>query len=180
MARKSAEQRAEILEAALAEVAQQRRELFRRQGRSLGEPRIVAVLAGQHRERDAPLARDRRKALDAVAPPVEPADQPHQDHLGMDADALHPEIDRHRMAQVAQMREAHARQRRLVGRPGGGEGREVAVGEREHRDVARRLAEIDRRDDVVEARLRGGEEVHRSARYPNPAARGSRRRGRAP
>jgi hypothetical protein len=57
--------------------------------------------------------------------------------------------------------EAHRRQRGLVGRPGGGEAGEVAVGEREHRDVARRLAEIDRLDDVVEARACGGEEVHR-------------------
>ena len=65
------------------------------------------------------------------------------------------------MAQVAQVREAHARQRGLVGRPGGGEAGKVAVGEREHRHVARRLAEIDRRDDVVEGRLRGGEEMHR-------------------
>ena len=51
------------------------------------------------------------KPLDAVAPPVEPAEQAHQDHLGVRADAVDPEIDRHRMAQVAQMREPHARQR---------------------------------------------------------------------
>ncbi len=168
--REPAEQRAEIVETAFPEIAQQRCELVGRQSRSLGEPRIVAVLAGQHCERDAPRAGDRGEPLDAVAPPVEPADQPHQDHFGMDADALDPEVDRHRMAQVAQMREAHARQRGLVGGPGGREAGEIAVGEREHRDVARRLAEIDRRDDVVEARLRGGEDVHRS--ISNPAAPG--------
>ena len=161
MPREPAEQRPQIFHAAFAEVAQQRRELVGRQGRGFGEPRIVAVLARQHRERDALLAGDGGEPLDAVAPPVEPADQPHQDHLGVEADTLHPEIDRHRVAQVAQMGEAHARQRGLVGGPGGGEAGEVAVGEREHRDVARRLAEIDRRDDVVEARLRGGEDVHR-------------------
>jgi hypothetical protein len=34
--------------------------------------------------------------------------------------------------------------------PGGGERGKVAVGKRQHSDVARRLAEIDRFDDFVE------------------------------
>ena len=106
---------------------------MRRQGRRLGEPRIVAVLARQQRERDAALARQRREPLAAVAPPVETAEQAHQDHLGMRADAIDPEIDRHRMAQVAQMREPHARQRVALDRPRRREPRKIAVGERQYR-----------------------------------------------
>jgi hypothetical protein len=100
MPREPAEQRAEIFEPALAEVAQQHRELVGRQGRGLGEPRIVAVLAGQHREHDAPRAGDGGEPLDSIAPPVKATDKPNQDHLGVRADALYPEIDRHRMAQI--------------------------------------------------------------------------------
>ena len=40
---------------------------------------------------------------------------------------------------------------------------EVAVGKRQHRDVARRLAKIDRFDDLVESGRTGREQVHRSA-----------------
>ncbi len=81
----------------------------------------------------------------------------------MDAGALDPQIDRHGMAQVAQMGEPHARQQVALRGPGGGERGEIAVGKRQHHHVARRLAEIDRLDDVVEARARGGEKMHRSA-----------------
>ena len=42
------------------------------------------------------------------------------------------------------MREPYARQARALSVPGGGERGEIAVGERQHGDVARRLAEIDR------------------------------------
>ena len=72
--------------------------------------------------------------------------------LAWTPDALDPQIDRHGMAQVAQMREPHARQQVALRGPGRGERGEIAVGERQHHHVARRLAEIDRLDDVVEAR----------------------------
>ena len=95
------------------------------------------------------------KPLDAVFPEVETAEEAHQDHLGACADALDPQIDRHRMAQVAQMREPHARQRvgldLALDLPGGGKPGEVAVGERQDGDIAGRLAEIDRFDKLVEA-----------------------------
>ena len=65
-------------------------------------------------------------------------------------DALDPHIDRHRMAEIAQMCESGARQDGAFGVPGCGQPGEIAVGERQDRDLARRLAEIDRFDDVVE------------------------------
>ena len=49
------------------------------------------------------------------------------------------------------MREPHARQRGALGLPGSGKTREVAVGERQNGDIAGRLAEIDRFDNLVEA-----------------------------
>ena len=71
--------------------------------------------------------------------------------LAWRADALDPEIDRHRMLEVAQLHEPHARQRVAFDGPGRRKAGEIAVGERQNRDVARRLTEIDRLDDVVEA-----------------------------
>ena len=56
------------------------------------------------------------------------------------------------MLEIAQLHKAHARQRVAFGGPGRRKAREIAVGERQDRDVARRLTEIDRLDDVVEAR----------------------------
>ena len=161
MARQPAQQRAQIVPAAFAEKTQQRVELVGRQRRGRFEPRVVAIFAGQHRERDAALARQRRKPLDAVFPPIEAAEEANHDHLGMRADAVDPQIDRHRMAQVAQMREPHARQGVALGLPGGGKAGEIAVGERQDGDVARRLAEIDRFDDLVEAGRARRQQMHR-------------------
>ena len=128
MARQPAQQRAQILAPAFAEIAQQQIEFVARQGRGRGEPRIVAILAGQHRERDAVFARQRGEPLGAVPPPVEPAQEPDHDDLGVRGDAVDPNIDRHRMAQLAQMCEPHARQRVAFDRPGGGKSGEIAVG----------------------------------------------------
>ena len=156
MACEPAQQRAQIVAAAFAEETQQCVELLPWQRRGCGKAAIVAILAGQHGERDAAFAGQRGEPLDAVFPPVEAAEQPHHDHLGMRPDTVDPQVDRHRMAQVAQMRQPHARQARALSLPGGGERGEIAVGERQHGDVARRLAEIDRFDDFVEVgRARG-------------------------
>ena len=160
MAGEPPQQRAQVFAAAFAEVMQQRAELRRRQCRSGGEPCVVAVFARQHGERDAAFARQRRQSVDAVFPPIETAEQAHHDHLGVRADAIDPQIDRHRMAQVAQMREANARQRGALGLPRGGEPGEIAVGERQDRDIAWRLAEIDRFDDVVEVGCGRRQQVH--------------------
>ena len=151
MARQPPQQGAQIFAAAFAEKPQQCVELRRRQRRSCGKASVIAILARQHGERDAARARQRREALDPVFPPIEAAEQADHDHFGMRADAVDPQIDRHRMAQVAQMGKPNAGQRRALRLPRGGKAGEVAVGERQHGDVARRLAEIDRFDDFVEA-----------------------------
>ena len=69
----------------------------------------------------------------------------------MDPDTVNPQIDRHRVTQIAQMREPHARQIGALALPRRGEAGEIAVGERQYCDVARRLAEINRFDELVEA-----------------------------
>ncbi len=151
MARQPPQQGAQILAAAFAEKPQQCVELRRRQRRSCGQASVIAILARQDGKRDAARARQRRQALDPVFPPIEAAEQADHDHLGVGADAIDPQIDRHRMAQVAQMGEANAGQCCSFRLPGGSKAGEVAVGERQHGDVARRLAEIHRFDDLVEA-----------------------------
>ena len=169
---KPAQQSAEIVAAALAEISQEGGKLLRGQGRAIGQPWIVAVLAGQHRQRNAARFRQRRQPVGAVAPPVETAQQPYNDHLRIRCDPLDPEIDRHRMLQVAQLHQPHARQRvaflvallvAFLG-PGRRKPREIAVGKRQDRDIARRLAKIDRLDDVVEARRAGRKQMHQIIR----------------
>ena len=68
----------------------------------------------------------------------------------MHGHAVDPEVDRHGVAQIAQRRESQARKRIALDRPGGGEAGEIGVGEGQHHHIARRLAEIDRLDDLVE------------------------------
>ena len=98
--------------------------------------------------------------LDAVFPPIEPAEQPHHDHLGVDRDA-----SIHRSTDIGWRRSRRCARRTLgricsLGLPRGGEPGEVAVGERQHRDVAGRLAEIDRFDNLVEVGAGGRQQMH--------------------
>src|SRR5690349_18583217 len=69
MSREPPQQAAQIREPAFAEIGEQRCKLIGRQGRSLGEAWVVAILARQHCEGDALLASHRAESLDTVAPP---------------------------------------------------------------------------------------------------------------
>ena len=79
----------------------------------------------------------------------------------MRAHAVDPEIDRHRMAQIAQVGQADAGQVRAIGFPRGRKRGEIAIGERQYDNVARRLSEIDGLDNLIEGRGAGGEQMHR-------------------
>ena len=168
VARETPQQRAQILGPTLAEEGEQTIQLRGGQIREIRESGVVAVLPRQQRQGDAVLARDRREPVDAVAPEVEPAEEAHQDHLGVPTYAIDPEIDRERVAQVRELREAHARQRVFLHRPGGGEPGKVALGERQHCDLAGRLAQVDGFDDFVEGRGCGREQVHDAALLLHP------------
>jgi hypothetical protein len=102
----------QVVRAALAEVGEQHRQLLGRQGGELGEARVIAVIAGEHGERQRraagsrPLGRQGHEALGAVAPPVEATEQPHDDDPRRGGDPLQPEVHRHRVAEIAQRREA--------------------------------------------------------------------------
>jgi len=69
----------------------------------------------------------------------------------MRADAIDPQIDRHGMAQVAQMREPDAWQRVAIDLPRRASAERSLSAKDSYGDIARRLAEIDRFDDFVEA-----------------------------
>ena len=146
------------------------------------EPRIGAVVARQGREQHAALARDVGDALQAVAPVVEPAQAAHDDERALRDHALDIEVDRHRMAQPLEAGEPQRRQRLRVRLPGGGERREVAVGEGQHDDLGRRLAEIDGDVGLLQGRKLGRQDVHailartRSARLDGLPCRSPSRR----
>ena len=135
-----------------------------RQRRCFGKARIVAVLAGQQCKRDAALARQRRQPVDTVAPPIQTAQQADHDDLGV----LSPRArSKDRPTSDAADRADCAS--RTVGsdvallRPCSGKAGEIAVGERKDDDIAGRLAEIDRLDQIVEGGRAGREQVHCSA-----------------
>ena len=84
MMREPAQQRAQIVAAAFAEkTAATHRVLARGSVEAAARRAVVAILAGQHGERDAALVRQCGEPLDAVFPPIEAAEQAHHDHLGM-------------------------------------------------------------------------------------------------
>ena len=156
----AAKQRPQIFAPSFTEKFKQSGKLVLRQGRGRNEPRIVAILSRQHGKVDLPLLRYSRERLDPVTPPIETAEQPHHDDFGVTPDLVDPEIDRHRMAQVAEMREPHAGEPVLLHRIGRGKTGKVAVGERQDNNVARRLIQIARLDDIVERRGCGLKEMH--------------------
>ena len=150
MAGEPAQQGAQIFAAAFAEVAEQNVQLRRRQRRGGGEAVVVAVFAGEDGELNAAFARDGGEALDAIFPPVEAAEQPDHDDLGMGAD---PSIHRSTDIGWRRSRRCARRTRGSAVRsacPRGGETGEVAVGQRKNAQCRPALTEIDRFDDVVE------------------------------
>ena len=161
MAGKPAHQRTHVGRPALAEIAEQRLELRLGQ-RRMGDQPLVAVVAfaGQQRELDAAFPGHRAQPVAAIAPPIVPAEDAHQDDAGMARHLVDPQIDRHRMAQVAQRGEPHVRHRAGLRLPGSREAGEVAVGEGKRHHLGRRLAEIDRFGQIFQRRGGGGEEVH--------------------
>ena len=157
----TANQPAHVVRSAGPEVAEQRGKLVLRQRRGLGQSRLcVAVLARQQGELDSTFARQRGQAVAAVAPPVVAAEKAHEDDLGVAGNAVHPQIHRHGMAQVAQAREPHRRQRAALFLPGRSQTCQIAVCEGQRQNVGRLLPQVDRLGDIVERRRSGGQDVH--------------------
>jgi hypothetical protein len=173
MARQTAQQGAQIRNSAFAKILQQRAQLVTRQCRCRIEPRVIPILTGQDSEHAAAFARDCRKPLHPVSPPIETAEETDHNDLSVLTDAIDPQIDRHRVPQITQMRQAQARQRRALRCPCRGKAGKIAVGEGQDRNFAWRLAEIDRFDDFVEAGRTRREQMHRS-----PLGRSGAKRGR--
>ena len=124
MARQPAQQRAQIFAAAFAEVSAATS--------SSSAAGSVEAAASRASSRSSPgstasaMPRSRASADSRSMPYFHQSRPPSRRTtitLAWRADAIDPQIDRHRMTQVAQMREPHARQRRALGLPGGGEAR---------------------------------------------------------
>jgi hypothetical protein len=89
--------------AAFTEKFQQRSEVVAGKRRGLDQPQIfLAAFAGEEGKFDPVRPRNRGELVAAIAPPVVAAEDADQDHFGMPRDRIDPEVDRHRMAQVAQ------------------------------------------------------------------------------
>jgi hypothetical protein len=107
--------------------------------RELGEPRVVAAIAGQERERNAGGAGGMGQFLGAVAPIIEPAKEANYHTTRMRNHLLDIEIDRHRVAELDQIGEPQRGTVTARGSPGRGGRAEVAVGEREQHEIGARL-----------------------------------------
>ena len=161
--REIGEARAEIIGAALVEIAPDAVQRLGRERRGRLEPPIGAAVARKKRELDAAPSRQRRQFVDAVAPVVGAAEHAGDDQLRLRAHALAIEIDRIGVAQRRETGEPQRRLRRLERRVGAGQRIEVAVGKGQDDDVRRRLAEIDRFDRFVERAELYARDMHRGA-----------------
>ncbi len=85
-----------------------------------------------------------RDLVDAIAPVVEPAEQPDQHPARLGDDPLDIEVDRQRVLELGEPREPQRRQGLACRGVGGGRHVEVAVGEGQDHEVGRALPEIDR------------------------------------
>ncbi len=102
---------------------------------------------------------DGDELLDAVGPVAPPPQQAHDDEAGAGRDALDMKVDRHGVAEAQQIGQTQAREVGRQPRPCGGEAGELGVGGGKDEDVARRLAQIDRRLGVGQRGQLGAQEV---------------------
>jgi hypothetical protein len=79
----------------------------------------------------------------------------------MRGNAVDPEIDRHWVPEIAQVRQADRGQLRAIHLPGGGKRGEIAVGEGQDNNVARALPKVDGLDNLVETGGTGRKQMHR-------------------
>ena len=107
------------------------------------ELRVRPVVSRQQRHRRF----QRFQPLDAVGPVAAPAEQPHHHQTGAGEHALDMQVDREVVAERHDVGEPQRRGLPVLGKAfplGLGEQGEFGVGRAQDRDVARRLAEIDR------------------------------------
>ena len=112
--------------------------------------RIRLIVARQDGERDGAGAAGRNDLLHAVRPVAAPAEQAQDDQARPPDHLLGVQVDRQRMAELQEVGQAQARSAR---RPPGlrrGEAGELGIRRRQDDDVARGLAEVDRRAGVVQ------------------------------
>ena len=158
--RHEVERAAHVLRTAGGEEGIEPREHRAIDGGQLGEPRVVAAIAREKRQRNALRTRGVSDLLGAVAPIVETAEQPDDDAARAGDHLLDIKIDRHRVAEPRKIGEAERRRRFPLRRPGSGESAEVAVGEGEKDEVGARLAEIDGVFRLVKSSRLAHQEMH--------------------
>lgn len=106
MPRHAPQHAAQMRHPAGPEALQQRGTFLRRQGGECGQARVGTVLARQHGERDAARLAECRQLLGAIAPPIQPAEQPQHNDPRARSRAVQPEIHRHGVPQFPQRHQA--------------------------------------------------------------------------
>ena len=131
--------------------------------------RIGVCVARQHGEHDAFLPREARDLSQPVSPVGLAAQQPQHDKLRSRQRLLAVEIDRVVVLELQQVGQPQRRRTRLIVGPR--QGREFAVGRREHHHLRRLLVEVDGLGCAVDDAGGGGEKVHQPRSSASMAAR---------
>ena len=125
-----------------------------------GELGVGLVVARHQGQRDVPAAAALDHLLDAVGPVAHPAQEPHHHQPGVADHGLDVEVHREVVGEVEQAGEAQAGDAVAQAGVGRGQRAELAVGGREHDDVARALAQVDGLAAVRDAAGLGRQEMH--------------------
>ena len=158
--RHDVERAAHVLRAAGGEERIEPRERRAIDGGQLGEPRVVAAVSREQRQRNALRPRGVSNLFRAIAPIVETAEQPDHDAARARDHLLDIKIDRHRVAEPRKIGEAERRRSFPLRGPGSGERAEVAVGKGEKDEIGARLAEIDGVFRLVKSSRLAHQEMH--------------------
>src|SRR5665213_1011101 len=137
--------------------------LLRLDGRVFLQPRIPAVVAGNDRARNPVHMADTAQLHEPVRPVGCAAHAAYHHVLRVPNRRLEEMVDRHRMAEPAEVREADGGSIRTPLRRDLPDQRQFGVGGGKKNDVARRQAQIDGGIAVVDAGHVAGEQVHRLA-----------------
>ena len=150
---------------ALDEIAPQPVARLRRQRVVAVKPRVRLVVARHHDQMAAGRLGIGQQRVQPVGPVGRTAQNAHHHQLRVAKRPGDIGVDRHRMLQPQEVRQPQRRGSRAQPSGGTGQAGDLRIGRRQHDDVGRRLAEIDRLAAIVDRAFLGKEKMHEAAPY---------------
>ena len=160
----STERYARVFDTARVQQSFEPREIVAADRRQRRQPHVGATVSRNDCQRDAKLAATLAQLFAAVAPVVESAKQPHQDRLRSLHRRIDEKVDRHRMAQRAEIDNAKTgslRFRRVT--ESDGRHCQIGIGKGQNQNVRRRKPEILHYGSLVKLSRLADNNVHQAA-----------------